>query len=300
MDVLMDIENEYNCTVPTTSQMNGCAVPFSPFEKAEAQNEDVPMPDANKKRDENVVAESRKRTKENKTNEKQQNMDGSQKIDTQTNKNGNYRRNRRRRNSRFHNQNQVSLNYGPQSLQYATNADPKEWLRVHKDLPLIICNYLQLIFNICVVSILIYILFAFVLTIKHDVKQKAHEQLSEITAVIKDCEKSYNINQCYLPNPLPGIRDQCKEWNDCRHREVYGISYSKLAAQTFAEIVNTFTETISYKTMLFVLLLVFGGLFVSNYALTLYRGKHLQHLQTQGLIYKEGPPYRDLTIAKKD
>jgi hypothetical protein len=46
-----------------------------------------------------------------------------------------------------------------------------------------------------------------------------------------------------------------------------------VSAQTFAEILNSFVEPLSYKAMLFVAALTVGGLLVSNVALSFLRAR---------------------------
>jgi hypothetical protein len=51
------------------------------------------------------------------------------------------------------------------------------------------------------------------------------------------------------------------------------VGRAKLSAETFAEIINGFIEPITYKTMLFILVALFGTIFLSNYAFSMARNR---------------------------
>ena len=51
------------------------------------------------------------------------------------------------------------------------------------------------------------------------------------------------------------------------------VGRAKLSAETFAEIINGFIEPISYKTMVFILMALFGTIFLSNYAFSMARNR---------------------------
>lgn len=57
------------------------------------------------------------------------------------------------------------------------------------------------------------------------------------------------------------------------NRDPAVVGRAKVSAETFAEIINSFVEPISYKTMIFFSIIVFGFLFLSNYAFAYARSK---------------------------
>lgn len=57
------------------------------------------------------------------------------------------------------------------------------------------------------------------------------------------------------------------------NRDPAVVGRAKVSAETFAEIINSFVEPISYKTMAFFAIMVFGFLFLSNYAFGYARSK---------------------------
>lgn len=61
--------------------------------------------------------------------------------------------------------------------------------------------------------------------------------------------------------------------SSCMNRDPTEISRTKLSAETIAEIINSFVEPISYKTMIFFCMFTFGLLFVSNAAFGIARSR---------------------------
>jgi hypothetical protein len=90
----------------------------------------------------------------------------------------------------------------------------------------------------------------------------------------------------------------CLAWEKCMNRDPTVVGRARVSAETFAEIINSFIEPISYKTMvlspqfqpnskIFCLLAVFGSVFLSNFAFGLLRQR--EHSQ-RFLPYPQAPP----------
>jgi hypothetical protein len=62
------------------------------------------------------------------------------------------------------------------------------------------------------------------------------------------CQQQYNLNRCSPDTRLPAIVNLCREWEQCMFQPL-SISKSKVLAETFADIANGFTDTLSTKTM---------------------------------------------------
>ncbi|ORY74141.1 Brl1/Brr6 domain-containing protein, partial [Protomyces lactucae-debilis] len=149
------------------------------------------------------------------------------------------------------------------------------------DLPSIASGYLQLTFNLFLLLILLYFLVSFILTIQSDVNKKVEEYSAEILSEISQCSKEYLENRCSPDQRVPAMQSACQAWERCMERDPQKVGRARVSAETFAEIVNSFIEPISYKTMVFVLGLVLGSLFVSNFAFSVLRQKSTQHQQQQ-------------------
>ena len=86
--------------------------------------------------------------------------------------------------------------------------------------------------------------------------------MNEISA----CAKNYAENRCEPSVRVPAMEKTCVIWETCMNRDPAVIGRAKVSAETFAEIINSFVERISYKTMSFVFLSVFAAFFLGNFA----------------------------------
>lgn len=144
---------------------------------------------------------------------------------------------------------------------------------LHHMLPVLIMGYLQMAFNAVIIGALLYVCLQFFLTVRHDVAVKVEEHLSHIMGEIAQCSKEYAANRCTPDLRVPAMERSCVAWEKCMQRDPSVIGRAKLSAETFAEIINGFIEPISYKTMVFILMALFGTVFLSNYAFTMARSR---------------------------
>ncbi|KAK9702203.1 hypothetical protein K7432_011364 [Basidiobolus ranarum] len=142
------------------------------------------------------------------------------------------------------------------------------------DMPYIISGWLQLVFNLVLVAISLYIILQFIYTVQKDVDIKVEEYSAGILQEIGQCSRNYMDNRCAPPESrLPAMENPCNIWEACMRRDPTVIGRAKVSAETFAEILNNFVEPISYKTMMFFTLLIFGSLFLSNFAFGFLRSR---------------------------
>ncbi|KAG0273879.1 hypothetical protein BGZ95_010322 [Linnemannia exigua] len=157
----------------------------------------------------------------------------------------------------------------------ASPAQGRVWTE-NVDLPYIISGYVQVAMNSAFVAIVIYIIYNFITTIQGDVTIRAEAALRRELQIIANCKRDYKDNNC-SPTPVPLLIAACEKLSACINRHIPRIERSAIAAETFALIFNSFVHTISYKTMGFLVVLVFGALYFSNHAISSYRHNHLIH-----------------------
>ncbi|KAG0057615.1 hypothetical protein BGZ83_006988 [Gryganskiella cystojenkinii] len=145
------------------------------------------------------------------------------------------------------------------------------------DLPYILSGYVQVALNTAVAGVFLYLLYNFIITIQSDVTLRMESMLEREINARQQCNKDFADLNCQLFNKRTS--ESCREIVDCLSRPEPRISRASVAAETFALIVNAFVHTMSYKTMAFVMVLVFGGLYVSNQAISSYRSNHILHHQ---------------------
>ncbi|KAI9020816.1 Di-sulfide bridge nucleocytoplasmic transport domain-containing protein [Phycomyces nitens] len=97
-----------------------------------------------------------------------------------------------------------------------------------------------------------YITIHFLLALKRDIgmKMKTYEidQLEEYLYL----QQEYDNNRCDPLTRLPGIAEQCRDWQRQLNRTIW-VGKTKVLAETLAEILNGFFDTLSLKAMFFFL-----------------------------------------------
>eukprot|EP00164_Ancoracysta_twista_P010581 GFYU01016026.1.p1 GENE.GFYU01016026.1~~GFYU01016026.1.p1 ORF type:complete len:348 (-),score=52.78 GFYU01016026.1:133-1176(-) len=187
------------------------------------------------------------------------------------------RRNRSRRDNGEMSQQQQQ----PQSQQqqhqqqhFTGSVHDSNYFARHTYLPYIISGYLQLVINAMVIAFIGYIFFQFAVSVSQDISMKVDEFANEIRKEISLCVKHFEDNKCDAEEgPIPHMRETCLQWQNCMTRDPLVVGRTKLSAETLAEIINSFVEPLSYKTMLFFAVFVFGFMIASNLAFTFARSK---------------------------
>jgi Di-sulfide bridge nucleocytoplasmic transport domain len=62
------------------------------------------------------------------------------------------------------------------------------------------------------------------------------------------CASQYKNNLCGS-NPIPAMVHQCASWETCMNRDPTVVGRAKVGAEMIAEVVNSFVEPISWKTL---------------------------------------------------
>ncbi|KAI7965198.1 hypothetical protein MJO29_003296 [Puccinia striiformis f. sp. tritici] len=160
--------------------------------------------------------------------------------------------------------------------------------RLSTDTPYILLVYLQLLFNSSLVFVGLYLAINLILIIRTDINHKVLVHTNRLRSEIDLCTKEYNSNRCYPVHlRTQFIEKHCIEWETCMNRNPNLISRSRIGAETFAEVMNGFVDVISWKTMLFIFLIIGAGIYATNLAMNNYKSKwepyhhHQPHHQQQ-------------------
>ena len=169
---------------------------------------------------------------------------------------------RRRKAENFDQQLVVRRPSDPSSSDDDSPTDPKfkteevGWLTglftfIHKypDAPSIIAKYLQVLFNFLICFGCLYMIYSFWATIKSDVDKASEDAMAEVLSEMAACSKNYVENKCGSDQRLPALETICSNWELCMNRDPSAVRRARLSAHTFAEILNSFVEPISLKTM---------------------------------------------------
>ncbi|KAJ1679665.1 hypothetical protein EV182_001586 [Spiromyces aspiralis] len=143
-------------------------------------------------------------------------------------------------------------------------------LRAHRDIPLIASGYLQLFFNLFMVSIVLFIVTQVILTIRQDVHMKVQEySAAEIINGFTD-----HISVKTMVRRWKGKDFYWIDKNDTEH-----VPTNTLSTQA------CLFRLVLFLMIIFFLTLFFGTLFISNFAFGTYRRNRSQQLS---IMYGHG------------
>lgn len=152
------------------------------------------------------------------------------------------------------------------------------FMEAHPNLPDILSRYAQFILNLFFVSLLMFIMYCSWATIRSDVDEASREVAAETMAEMVLCTREFKANKCDSPDRVPAMENMCNSWQKCMDRDPAMVGRARVSAQTFAEIISSFADRISYKTMLLSSILFLGFWAVSNVTLFTFRHKQAAHL----------------------
>lgn len=147
------------------------------------------------------------------------------------------------------------------------------------NLPILLSIWLQLAYNAIIMAVVSYFVYTFYSTVKRDVDMKVDEYSADILQEMAMCSKDYLANNCMPGKRVPALETMCNAWERCMNRDPKIVGRARVSAETFAEIINGFLRPISFKSMVFVLILLGGSLFVCNFGFGSYRGPLYQQVK---------------------
>ncbi|KHN94391.1 Nucleus export protein Brr6 [Metarhizium album ARSEF 1941] len=125
-----------------------------------------------------------------------------------------------------------------ESLFYALNKYPNT--------PDHMQRWMQLGANVFLVSVLTYVSWSVVSTIRTDISNANMAAHQKIVSSMDACRHDYTINDC-ANNNKPALSKPCSEWYECMMQDPDAIMRVKVTAKQVAEIINEFTETMHLK-----------------------------------------------------
>lgn len=122
-------------------------------------------------------------------------------------------------------------------------------LEAHPHVPSILSWWAQLVVNLSLFSLAVYVVFGFVAAIRSEFDHAAEERSDLILAEMAACAKNYVDNKCAGDRRLPALETVCENWERCMNRDPAKIGRAKVSAHTMAEIINNFIDPISWKAI---------------------------------------------------
>ncbi|KAI0310998.1 Di-sulfide bridge nucleocytoplasmic transport domain-containing protein [Amylostereum chailletii] len=164
------------------------------------------------------------------------------------------------------------------------------------DTPYVLLGYLQFFFNLSLILLFLYLAVQFILTVQRDVEQRISEYSMDIVQEITNCAAQYKANMCGT-NAVPAMMRQCGAWDTCMNRDPTIVGRARVSAELIAEVVNSFVEPISWKTLAFTLSsLAFLTIFI-NALLSLYRSRHVPPAPNAGVGAGAGAVHHQPSFA---
>lgn len=134
------------------------------------------------------------------------------------------------------------------------------------EMPGILAGYLRLLFNIVMLSMLVYSVWIFLSTISSDIDQKVEEYSAEILEEMAQCSREYMRNNCVPGRRVPALESACTQWEKCMNQDPTVVGRARVSAETFGEIINSFLKPIGLKSMIFMVSAFCGSFALVNVA----------------------------------
>ncbi|WFD35864.1 hypothetical protein MCUN1_002732 [Malassezia cuniculi] len=138
--------------------------------------------------------------------------------------------------------------------------------------PDVLLGYAQVIFNVSVLLVALYVIFSVLWTVRKDVAEKVRDYELDYLSDIARCEQAYQSNNCGTQHQAPALAEACEAWLRCSKRSHTTVGHARIFAETMAEILNGFVDAVSWKTMLFFVLMVSMFVGAANSTFSFFRG----------------------------
>lgn len=150
----------------------------------------------------------------------------------------------------------VDFNYRSRARDQRAKLPKEHWLssllaslESRPSLPAILSVYAQLSLNIFFAILTMYGVWTLWTTIRADVDKAAADAQALLSSEIQKCSRHYTENQCAPDMRLPALEVACHGWEICMNRDPNSVGRARVSAHTFAQILNSFIEPVSYKAM---------------------------------------------------
>lgn len=107
-----------------------------------------------------------------------------------------------------------------------------------------------------------------------DIQHKTHLYTSNINLEIDRCRREFARNRCNSVSGqrrIPALENMCAKWQACMDQDPAHVGTGRIAAETFADIVNGFFVHTTWKALVFLSCIVVGCVVLSNVAFGSYR-----------------------------
>ncbi|KAF6005452.1 hypothetical protein F1559_005038 [Cyanidiococcus yangmingshanensis] len=140
--------------------------------------------------------------------------------------------------------------------------------------PYIAVGYVQLALHMVLLAATLLVLTFFGYSFYADVSRKVAHQYAQATRHIEQCQRDFRENRCFEGVlVVPHMREQCQHWERCSKQTPAQLVMNRasLIMETLAETVNGFMDSISYKSIACMALMVVLTVMMGSSALSMAR-----------------------------
>ncbi|KAF7713946.1 Uncharacterized protein PECH_000731 [Penicillium ucsense] len=159
-------------------------------------------------------------------------------------------------------------------------------LEEHPNVPAILSWWAQLVVNLSLFSLAVWMVFSFVAEIRNEFDAVASKEMDSILHSIAECMQRYEDNRCAAGNLVPGLIPICAADRKCMDTDPTHVRRAMLSARTMAQIIDSFIEPISWKAIIIFLATIGTVAWASNWSFRSFRNNRLN----QGYPQHDYPP----------
>ncbi|KAJ5378091.1 uncharacterized protein N7496_005500 [Penicillium cataractarum] len=159
-------------------------------------------------------------------------------------------------------------------------------LEEHPNVPAILSWWAQLVVNLSLFSLAVWMVFSFVSEIRNEFDAVASKEMDSILHNIAECMQRYEDNKCAAGNLVPGLVPICAADRKCMDTDPTHVRRAMLSARTMAQIIDSFIEPISWKAIIIFLATIGTVAWASNWSFRSFRNNRLN----QGYPQHDYPP----------
>ena len=161
--------------------------------------------------------------------------------------------------------------------------------------------YLQLIVNCILWSIIIFLVYSAITTIRTDIQIKTEQFTLQILEEIAKCSREYIRNKCDSPHRPPAIDHECDLLNRCQNQDPSKFAKLKISVELIAEIVNAFFSKISFKSLVVLILILMITMVNTSLAVRDFQSVQVRKMENKvELIQRENKYKKEQELIEED
>ncbi|KAG9231817.1 Di-sulfide bridge nucleocytoplasmic transport domain-containing protein [Amylocarpus encephaloides] len=158
------------------------------------------------------------------------------------------------------------------------------------NLPRVLSIYIQLGLNFFFFFLTVMGVYSLWSAVKGDIEKASEVSVLEAIEEIAQCARDFVDNRCGLDQRAPALKGLCSQYEVCMNRDAYAVGRARVSAHTFAQILNSFVEPISYKALIFIVVILVAVVATNNIAFGMFRSKHANLQMPTAPSYFPPPP----------